>query len=190
MNKRHRAIDKSSVLKFPDLQNTPVWVYPIAILGLGIALLLGSSLVPYQPINIESYRIEPEVACPRQPITAWVTREYLQSFHYLRLSESWVTVDGVEGFAPDRPVQTEAAELPPSTLRPAGRQTVPSPLLREAPLVPGTYAVRIIAEYHGSRFGFYPAIGSETFRSVNTLTVRECSPPPPPPAETDSEGNP
>lgn len=152
---------------------TLLWLGPLIVIGLIATVLLISSAVPYQPFELYSYVISPDRVCTGAPVTAKVTREFTDSFTYLRLSETWVTVN-VPGYGPDRPIEGNASELPPAVLHPTGRQTVPSPLLTTAPPLPGQYRVQIIAQYQGTRWGFYPAIGSQTFTSSNTVTVIPC----------------
>lgn len=153
---------------------TLLWMVPLVALGLVVAAGLASSLIPFRPFTLDSYTVTPGQVCAGAPVRADVTREFLQDFAYLKLTESWTTVD-VAGYPPGRPIAGESAELPEAALKPTGGpQTVPSPLLTQAPRTPGTYRVRIIAEYQGSRFGLLPAIGSDTFRSNNQVTVLAC----------------
>lgn len=153
---------------------TAWWLGPLLAAGVVLTLLLLSSLLPYQPFRLYSYRVTPATVCTGGPVTAQVTRQFTQTFDYLRLSEQWLTVN-VPGYAVDRPIAGNSAELPQSALRPTGRETVRSPLLRRAPSIPGVYRVQIIAQVQGKRWGFYPAIGSTTNYSENTVTVMDCT---------------
>ncbi|MDN5917039.1 MAG: hypothetical protein L0I76_18360 [Pseudonocardia sp.] len=189
MNARHRltadrVVRPEATQGMPRVRRLPrlprvarrtfLWLVPLVVLGLVLAALLGSSLVPFRPFTLDSYTVTPEKVCTGGAVRAEVTREFLQDFAYLKLTESWTTVD-VAGYPPGRPIAGESAELPQAALKPTGGpETVPSPLLTQAPTTPGTYRVRIIAEYQGSRFGFLPAIGSDTFTSDNQVTVSAC----------------
>lgn len=165
---------------------TWLWIGAMFLGGLILVVLVGSTLLPYRPFSLYSYVITPSRVCAGAPVRNLVTREFTAPLTYFQLSESWTTVD-VPGFPADRPVATESAELPAAALTPGVRSTVPSPLLTTAPTIPGTYRVRITTQASGTRFGFVPAIGSDTFESDNQVTVLACPPAPPAPA---SEENP
>lgn len=148
-------------------------IVPIVIIGLVVTLLLTSSLAPYQPFTLRSYRVTPDVVCTNGEVTALVTRRFNTEFDYLQLKESWVARD-VLGVEQGRPVETVQGELPQEVLQPTdGFETVPSPLLNSAPDKPGTYQVRIVTEFHGDRWNIMPAIGSATFTS-NRVRVVPC----------------
>lgn len=152
------------------------WLAPLIVIGSVVTLLLASSLVPYQPFLLYGYTVEPDVVCAGGSVRAVVDREFTDDFSFMRLSETWLTVE-VPGFPPDRPIQGETAELPAGALHVSPRSTVTSPLLREAPSLPGVYRVQIITQQQGQRWGFFPAIGSSTQFSNDTTTVIPCPPP-------------
>jgi hypothetical protein len=156
------------------------WIASIVAAGGILILLVASTLLPYRPFSLYSYVITPERVCAGAPVRNMVTREFTAPLNYFQLSESWTTVD-VPGFPADRPISTESAELPAATLTQGMRRTVPSPLLTAAPAIPGVYRVRITTQASGTRFGFVPAIGSDTFESDNQVTVLDCPPTSPPP---------
>lgn len=151
-----------------------LWLLPLFLIGVTVLALLISSIAPYTPLDLRSYRITPQVVCPQAPVMALVSRKYETEFSALELEEAWVTVRGVEGLPPGRPVITNEGVLPPMTLKPTdGYRTVVSPLLDQAPSRTGVYRVRISAEYHGYRWGFLPAVGELTFFS-NEVRVVPC----------------
>lgn len=155
------------------------WLPPLVLAGALVTLLLVSSLVPFQPYRLYGYTITPDVVCVGGPVHATVDREFTEDFNYLRLSETWLTVD-VPGFAPDRPITGRITELPAAALKKQPRGTVTSPLTRDAPPLPGLYRIQIITQSQGSRWGFFPAIGSNTQFSNDLTRVIPCGPPPPP----------
>lgn len=158
---------------------------PLTLLVVVVGLLVASVLVPYQPFVLRDYQVVPDVVCSGGDVTALVTRKFEDRFDFLKLSEQWVTVE-VPGLDPGLPVGVGAAGvLPSEALDPGEFDTVPSPLLNEAPVRPGVYRVRIVAQFQGTRWGFVPAIGDEVFTS-NLVTVVPCPDGPPPAPREDN----
>lgn len=153
------------------------WLPPLLLVGAVVTLLLASSLIPYQPYRLYGWSITPDVVCVGAPVRATVDREFTEDFTYLRLSETWLTVN-VPGFPPDRPITGRITELPAAALKKQPRGTVTSPLTRDAPTLPGVYRIQIITQAQGQRWGFFPAIGSNTQFSNDLTTVIPCPPPP------------
>lgn len=169
--------------------STWAWLGPLLAVGLILAALFGFSLVPYKPFELTGFDVVPNPVCANAPVTGYVHRQFDQTFTYLQLSEAWVTED-VDGYPKGQPLIEETAQLPPAQLHPGGPPVVPSPLLHRAPPIPGTYRIRVITQFNGTRLGFFPAIGSDTFVSPRVFTVTACPPGPVPAPDTSTNPTP
>lgn len=135
-----------------------------------------NSLIPYKPLDVRSYIVKPAVVCAGEPVTAYVTRAYTEEFDTLSLTETWFSVRGVEGVAPQRPVSEHEGTIPDARTNPTdGYETVQSPLITSAPEMPGVYEVHVEAVYRGSRFGagVLQTVGTSTLTS-NMIVVKDC----------------
>jgi hypothetical protein len=144
-----------------------------AVLAAGALLVIFVGInraAPYQPFIVKSYVVTPQTVCTGQPVTALITRRFTRQVDSFKISETWVTAGAGEQ-SDGKPVTGGGGSLPPKLLTPSDDyKTAQSPVIRNAPDVPGTYRVRIETTSQGRRFGL-PTSGAGDFASDDSVTV-------------------
>lgn len=146
----------------------------LVILLAVVALLLSTYVLPYQPFKVRD--IEVKAKCAGGSASVYIERKFTDGLEKLELTESWVAVN-VPGINNGVAVKSESGSIPEDKLttpNSPGFVRVQSPLLTQAPPIPGVYRIKIETHAFGTRWAVFPTDYTETFRS-DLVRVKACN---------------
>lgn len=127
----------------------------IGALCAGVLIVFGLLLLPYEPLTVYDYRVEPEEVCPNDLMQAYLDREIPEGvdLRSLRVETGWQAVD-VPGVTGEPEIaQAEIMVRPPDVALDTGRIEVKSRVPRTAPEMPGTWRATSELTIRGREYG-------------------------------------